>query len=348
MKRLVKILKITSIALLSLIVLSAIVYFLGPVPPKPPFNKPNFTPAASLTELEASIKASEEAVPNLKTNNAAHIIWADSLKKDKTKIAFLYLHGFGASHKEGSPVDENIAKTFGCNMFLARLSEHGKDDGEANLLNFNAEDYYQSAEKSLHIAQQLGDSVVVIGTSGGGAMGLFLTSRHPEIKGLITYSPAVRLFRKDAQLMAGPWGLQIAHLVTGKLHNEWNFKHPKQKFFWTNHQRFEGIVQFATFQKYTMIPETFNKIKCPFFMGYYYENEEKQDNTVSVAAMKEMYAQLSTPQYQKREICFPNTHSHVITSDLTSDDWKSVETESVKFIQEILGVTPVSIIVNKN
>jgi esterase/lipase len=346
MKRLIKILKIGSISLLSLLLLLVIVYFLGPIPPKPHFNKPNFTAAASLTELEASISTSEQAIPNLKSENAAQIIWADSLKKGKTKIAFLYLHGFGASHKEGSPVDENIAKTFGCNMFLARLAEHGKDDGDANLLNFNAEDYYQSAEKALHIAQQLGDSVVIIGTSGGGAMGLFLTSRHPEIKGLITYSPAVRLFRKDAQLMAGPWGLEIAHFVTGKLHNEWNFKHPRQKLFWTNHQRFEGIVQFATFQKYTMIPETFNQVKCPFFMGYYYENEEKQDNTVSVAAMKEMYTQLSTPQYQKREICFPNTHSHVITSDLTSDDWKSVEAESAKFIQEILGMKPILIIKN--
>ena len=89
-------------------------------------------------------------------------------------------------------------------------------------------------------------------------------------------------------------------------------------------------------------------LKCPFFMGYYYENEKKQDNTVSVEAMKEMYAQLSTPQYLKREMSFPNTHAHVITSNLTSDDWQTVESESIKFMKEILGMIPVSITVNNN
>ena len=40
----------------------------------------------------------------IKPDNQARIIWADSSKKEKTKIAFLYLHGFSASQAEGDPV----------------------------------------------------------------------------------------------------------------------------------------------------------------------------------------------------------------------------------------------------
>jgi pimeloyl-ACP methyl ester carboxylesterase len=343
MTRFFKIVRLTGTVIATLFVLLFVVYMLGPKPEKPIFDAPpsENTSFRLLSDLEKSIADSENAVVDIKPECKAHIVWGDSVKKEKTKIALIYLHGFGASHKEGFPVNEDIAKRFGCNMYLARLAEHGIETGSKNenLAKFTAENYYDSAERSLQIAQQLGDSVVILAESGGAAMALFLASRHPELKGMVLYSPAVRVFRKDAQLMAGPWGLELAHLVEGPLHN-WVFKKPTQAKYWTNNQRFEGIVQFTTFQKYAMIPETFAKIKCPLFMGYYYEDEEKQDNVVSVAAMKEMFNQVATPQYQKREFNFKNAKAHVITSDLTTDDWQTVETESVKFMEEVLGMMP--------
>ena len=339
MNRFFKIIKITGKIILVLTALLVIVYFLGPKPAKPVFDPPaleNLT-NQSFTDLEKKISESENAVENIKPDCKARIVWADSLKKGKTKVVMLYLHGFGASHIEGAPINTDLAKQFGCNLFLARLSEHGIETGakNENFLKFNAEDYYDSAEEALHIAQQLGDSVVIFGQSGGAAMALFLASRHPELKGLVLYSPAIKVFRKDGQLMSEPWGLQLAHLLVGE-HNDWKFRKPEQAKYWTNHQRFEGIVQFTTFQKYTMIPETFAKVKCPVFMGYYYENEEKQDKTVSVEAMKEMFEQLGTPPKYKREFDFKNAKAHVITSPMTTDDWQTVEMESAKFLQEVM------------
>jgi esterase/lipase len=338
----IKILKTTGMFLLALIVILTAVYFLGPKPAKPVFDAPpveNIS-ALGLLDLEKSIAKSENAIENIKPDCKARIVWADSLKKTKTKVAMIYLHGFGASHAEGAPVDEDLAKRFGCNLFLARLAEHGIETGEKgeNFLKFNAEDYYDSAERALRIAQQLGDSVVIVGQSGGAALALFLAARHPELKGLILYSPAIQVFRKDAQLLAEPWGLELAHFMTSKLHNDWHFRKPEQAKYWTNHQRFEGIIQFTTFQKYAMTPEIFSEVKCPVFMGYYYEDEENQDKVVSVAAMKQMFEQISTPPLYKRAVNFKNAKAHVITSDLTTDDWQTVETESIKFFKEILGM----------
>src|SRR5664279_6520927 len=159
---------------------------------KPDFTVQEISLPDSLTELESSIIRNEKAVKGIKPDNQARIIWADSLKKEKTKIAFLYLHGFSASKAEGDPVHKDLAKKYQANLFLSRLAEHGIDRGDSSMINLKAGEYEASAEKALAIAEKLGDEVIVIGTSAGGTLSLFLASRHPEIKAIILYSPCVR------------------------------------------------------------------------------------------------------------------------------------------------------------
>jgi hypothetical protein len=65
-----------------------------------------------------------------------------------------------------------------------------------------------------------------------------------------------------------------------------------------------------------MTKEVFEKVKIPVFLGYYYKDEEHQDNVVSVDAMKEMFEQLGTPASLKKSEAFPNSGNHVITSNL--------------------------------
>jgi esterase/lipase len=312
-----------------------LIFKLGPSAAAPTFPKYEGKTAISLDALEAEINTIEKAEPGIKPGCEARIVWADSLKS-KTKVVFLYLHGFGASEQEGAPLPENLAKQFKCNLFLARLDEHGVDEGDDNLKELTADSYVESAERALSIAQQLGDSVVILGTSGGGGLALFLASRHPELKGLVTWSPAIRLFDKNATLLSGPWGLQLARLVAGSNFNDWKVKVSEQTKFWTTHQTWEGIVQFGMFLKYAMTPETFKKIKCPVFVGYYYENEENQDKLVSVAAMREMFALLGTPANLKKEMAFPNTKDHIIGCKLVSKDWQTVEKESAAFLKVII------------
>jgi len=326
-------------ALFGIAVLLFAVYQLGPRPAVPVFAKKQYPAAASLTELEATIRASEAAEPGIKPDCEAKIVWADTARKVKTPVALLYLHGFGASREEGAPLPEDLARRFGCNLYLARMDEHGVEEGDGNLCEMTADSYVESAEQALAVAQQLGDSVVILGTSGGGGLGIFLCARHPEVKGLVTWSPAVRVFRSSASLLTGPWALQLARWVTGKSHNDWPYRNPEQqRKYWTNHQCWEGVVQFTMFLKYAMTPQTFAAIRCPVFVGYYYENEENQDKTVSVAAMREMFAQLGTPAAQRREMSFPNARDHVIGSHILSKDWQGVERESAKFMEEVMGM----------
>jgi len=325
-------------SILGLFIIGAVTFYAGPRPTQPALVQPVFQNAADLATLEREISATEAAEPGIKPDCAAQIVWADTAQKSKTRIAFLYLHGFGASHEEGAPLPRHLADSFGVNLFLARMSEHGVEEGDQNLCQLTADSYYQSAERALHIAKQLGDSVVILATSGGGALGLFLCSRHPEVKGIVTWSPAVALANPAAKLLSGPWGLRLAKMIRGGNHNDWSFKKPIQARYWTNHQCWEGVIQFSVFLENTMLPATFARIKCPVFVGYYYENKEKQDHLVSVAAMQKMMPQLGTPARQQRIVNFPQSGDHVIGSQIISKDWQGVERESRAFLREVCGM----------
>jgi len=322
--------------LLGIIVLIFIAYIVGPKPSEPNFETTMINLPSSLTELEKQINQSEMLVKGIKPDNEARIVWADTAKKEKTKIALLYLHGFSASQAEGDPVHRNLAKKYNANLYLSRLAEHGIDAGYSTMINLTADNYVASAENALEIAKKLGDEVVVIGTSAGGALTMFLASRHPEIKAIILYSPGVKIYDATAEILDNHWGLQIARQVSGGKMMKNKPESDKHANYWQLNYRIEGAVALQNLISHSMDAENFAKIKCPVFLGYYYKDEEEQDKVVSVPAMLEMFENLGTTASQKRKVAFPNVGDHVIASHIRTIDWQSVENETVKFLDEIV------------
>ena len=184
-------------------------YLAGPRPSKPVLDIPVKEFPSSLIEMEKQIKISEKAVIGIKPDNEARIVWADSIKKEKTRIAFCYLHGFTGSQAEGSPVHTDIAKKFNANLYLARLPEHGIDRGDSTMINLTADKWIIAAEEALKITEKLGDEVVIIGTSAGGVLTLILASQHPEIKAIVLYSPCIKLHDKATSVLTKPWGSRL-------------------------------------------------------------------------------------------------------------------------------------------
>ncbi len=321
-------------AIVILVVL--LVYNLGPAPSKPEFDPVPVTLPASLSQLENQINAEEMAVKGIKPDNEARIVWADTSRKEKTKIAILYLHGFSASQAEGDPVHRDLAKKYNANLYLARLAEHGIDNGDSTMIDLTADKHFASAEKALAIAEKLGDEVIVIGTSAGGVLTLFLASRHPEIKAIILYSPCVSLYDGTAVILNKPWGLKIASKVTGGPVSRNKSDSPEHANYWSMNYRVEALVALQNLVANTMKKATFEKIKCPVFLAYYYKNEEEQDKTVSVPAMLKMFDELGTPAELKRKMAFPETGAHVIASYIRSKDWQGVENETDRFLSEIV------------
>ena len=312
-------------------------YFVGPKP-----ETPVLTPSASWTDIPDSVSqidayiAAKESKTILKPGNEARVIWADSSQPTKTKIVFMYVHGFSASPMEGDPLHREVAKKFGANLLLARVAGHGVPDSDSTYATVSADDYYQSVENYYAIAKKLGDEVVVLGTSFGGAMSLVLAANHPEIKALMLYGPCIAIKDPNATLLDNPWGLQMAHLITGSDYRDIPVMAPGHAENWSLHYRLEGVVAVQNLLTHAMTKEVFEKVKMPVFMGYYYKDEEHQDNVVSVDAMKEMYAALGTPAALKREEAFPNSGNHVITSNLLGKLTDKPIASSEAFLRDVV------------
>jgi esterase/lipase len=317
-----------------IIVLLAVVYLLGPNPSTPVYTTDLPSIPADAAALTNYIKTNE-AQHNLRPNNEARIIWANDSLKTKTEYAVVYIHGFSASQEEGAPVHTNIAKKFGCNLYLSRLAEHGIDTTE-QLVNLTAEKYWNSVKEAYAIGKQIGNKVILVGTSTGGTNALHLASVYPEIHSLILLSPNIEIFDDNAWLANNPWGLQIARVVTANDYVVPKDTRPVYKQYWNSPYRLESIVNLQEYLETSMVPENFQKIKQPTLMLYYYRDAVHQDSVVKVSAMKKMFEQLGTPAEMKREKAMPNTGDHVIGSYIKSGDYVGVEVEITKYMMEVL------------
>ena len=323
-----RILKIVILSLFALFV----IYFLGPKPAKPELNAVLPT-IASINTLEPYITAME-APHKIKPNNQARIIWADS-SKTQTEYAIVYLHGFSASQMEGDPVHQNIAKQFHCNLYLARLAEHGIDTTE-DLMNLSADQYWESAKLAYAIGKQLGKKVILMGTSTGGTLALQLAANYPEIAGLILYSTNIKIFDPSAPLLNNPWSLQIGRKVLKSNYVDIKYKDSAYPKYWNKHYRIEAVVALQNLLEATMTEATFKKIHQPTLALYYYKDEAHQDNVVKVSAIQKMMQQIATPSNLKMEMAMPNTGNHVLASPIVSNDIVSVEQATAKFIKDII------------
>ncbi len=315
-----------------------IIYLFGPRPDAPKYE--TAIPAVPGTPQLDSYVAAQEKQHKLRPNNEARVVWANDSNKQKTAYSIVYLHGFSASQEEGNPVHRNIARQFGCNLYLSRLAEHGIDTTE-QLMNLTADIYWESAKQALAIGKQLGDKVILMGTSTGGTQAIQLAATYPnDVTAIVLYSPNIAVNDPNAWLLNNHWGLQIAQLVKKGNYNNPSDERPIYKQYWNKPYRLEALVALEEMLETTMNKETFSKVKQPTLMLYYYKDENNQDKVVKVSAMKEMFAELATDTLQKRAIALPNTGDHVIGSPIKSGDVQSVQNETAKFLKDIMKLTP--------
>lgn len=323
------------------IILLVGLYFVGPSADRAEYKTDMPVVPASSEQLVQYIQAQEQK-HKIKPDNEARIVWFDSART-KTPYSIVYLHGFSASQKEGDPVHLRIAKTFGCNLFLSRLSDHGIDTTETLQL-FTAERIWESAKEALAIGEAIGDKVILVSTSTGGTLALKLAAEYPDrIHALINLSPNIAINNPAAFLLNDPWGLQIARVVMGGKYRNTGASKEDSKY-WNANYRLEAVVELQELVESTMTDETFEKVKQPSLTLYYYKDEAHQDPEVMVSAMLEMHKKLGTPESLKVQKAIPNAEAHVIGGSLASKDVETVYAEMEKFLVETvhLSKTPIA------
>lgn len=326
------------IILFSVLGLMVLTLLLGPKPETPDFSTieiPLIT--SNLRALEDSIVA-KEALLKLKPDNEARIIWATPYQK--TPYSIVYLHGNGASQEEGDPIHEALSHRYGCNTYLARLEDHGLISDHP-LQNIDPVKWMQSALDAIIIGKALGEKVIVVSCSTGSTFALYLTAQYPElVDAQILFSPNIDYYDPRSFMMAWPWGLQISRSILGSAFYGWKAPGAAQQYWYTRY-RIEGLIVLKVIINKTMTEETFSKINTPVFMAYYYEDENYQDKIVSVKRMEEMFAQLGTPKDLKEKVPLKKAGTHIITSDLFSNDIEEMWNPLVTYCEDVLHLRPV-------
>jgi len=316
-----------------------VAYFLGPEPKRQKWNTAMPEVPTDATALENFVSAME-AEHKVKPDNEARIVWNDS-SKSKTEYSVVYLHGFSASQEEGDPIHADFARAFGCNLYLARLADHGIDTTE-QLMYFTGDRFWESAKVALAIGKSLGEKVILMSTSTGGTVALMLAAEYPaDVFALVNMSPNIAINNPTAFLLNEPWGLQIARKVLGGNYQVIPYEEDRKKY-WNEKYRVEAIVQLQEMVEEKMNSATFERVTCPSLTMFYYKNETEQDPTVKVSAMKEMNAELGTKNELKVMVPIPGAGAHVIGSHLVSKDLEAVRNAALEFAEQKLKMKRVT------
>lgn len=328
-------------ALLALLVLLTLVYWLGPTPEFENVSA-EITPLdIPITKLDSTIAAAESLFPKIKPNNESRIIWSDSVRK--TPFSMVYLHGFSAGVMESNPVHIRLAKKYGCNLYLARLSQHGLDDTES-FKDLTPISLMNTAKEAIAVGQLIGEKVILISCSTGGTLSIYLTANNPEIiAAQILYSPNTAIDDPAASLLNKPWGAQLTQAVIGPYkEGDAKWRGTPVETYWTLKYRSEGLIALQELLDQTMTSDVFSKITSPYFIGYYYKNDEESDHVISVPGLLNFDSETNTSEDLKRVVAFPEVGNHVMASNLQSKDIESVIKETSFFMEEVLGIFPVS------
>ncbi len=216
---------------------------------------------------------------------------------ERTPTAILYLHGFGASRAEGEAVVEPVAAKLGANTLYGRLPGHGLDDMDAHAAA-GLDDYLDNVEETFQAAMQLGEQVLLIGSSTGGLLATWLAARHPEqVAGLILAAPFYGFGDPAAALLIDrPIGPPLIRAAFGEVRNAGWTTDPEQRKqegyerYWTIEQRYDALFQLASLRRFTATDETFDAVRAPALLFYYYKDEAHQDTIVSLDVMKAAFA----------------------------------------------------------
>lgn len=327
------------LALLILLILFVIIIAVGP---RVKYDQITATPVSvnyTISNIDSLLYKQEMQVPDLKKDNEARVVWANDSLKQKTEYSVVYLHGFSSSQEEGDPIHEAFAQRYGCNLFLSRLHDHGRDI-EDSFKGLTPEQLMQSAKEAIAIGKLLGDKVILMSCSTGGTFSAYLATQEPAIHSMIMYSPNIDVYDPKSDMLLWPWGKNLLQSTLGGEYVRQDYGQAQAEY-WNEDYHMDGLLALMAIIEQTMNEETFKQLDMPIFMGYYYEDEEHQDKVVSVDRMHDFFNQVSTPADQKRSMAFPKAGRHVISADILSADWQGVQAETFKFAEGVLGLKPV-------
>lgn len=198
------ILRVSLVIVLLLVLGGAAAWFFGPR--EPVDLTVTFDPASIGDDPDAYLVRAEADVPNLRPADAKEIVWAYPASRAKTPLAIVYIHGFSGSKEDIRPVPDEVAKRLGANLFLMRLSGHGRNG--AAMAEPAVNDWVNDLAEAMAIGRMIGERVVVLSASTGGTLvtlGTNVPGLFDDVRGLAFVSPNYAVTERFAFVLDLPW-----------------------------------------------------------------------------------------------------------------------------------------------
>jgi esterase/lipase len=266
---------------------------------------PSIVPVEITSSVENYIKNKEAHYNGVKPGNEPAVIWSGGADQ-KTDYVLVYLHGFSASPKEISPVVETLAQDLKMNAYLPRLASHGLKPGLMEELT--DDQLFQDAEESYQIAKKMGDKVIIIGTSTGATLALWLAQRHPDVAAQVLLSPNLGINDPRGFLASGPIGYWIARMVVGPEYT-WKAHYPHQEEFWTTRYSVNG-VRVMTDVVNVVCSLDFSKIAVPSLVMW-----TSHDNVIDLPKALGLLKKMPS---SKNTFIESSSTDHVLAGNITS------------------------------
>ncbi len=300
---------VTGLVLLALL----LVFAFGPRP-KLDAQSPRVTVPTldNLSALSEWLQERESKVAGIRPGAEACIQFAHPKAPQKTALCFVYVHGFSATWPETAPVTEQLAARFGANVLQARLAGHGTDS--AGMVT-PAELWLSSLRETWEIATQLGDRVVIVATSTGAPLSVWLAS-FPDVKdklhALLFMSPNFRIRSPFDFLLTVPWSGYWIHWFVGR-ERAWEPINEAQAKFWTYQYSTLALIEMqkvVAFVKGCRLAD----FKVPLAIMYM-----KNDPTIDPAAAVRAFGEWGGEPKQLIKVTIDEDEpSHVFVGDITA------------------------------
>ena len=193
-----------------------------------------------LSALTVAIQESESMHTDIVDGAEKHIRWYDK-KQVKSKLAFVYIHGFSASRQELSPVTEELADKFSANVFYTRLTGHGRSDDA--MAEASTDAWKKDIKDAYNIGRIIGEKVILISTSTGGTLATWLLAQEETEQPFanIMVSPNYAVQSGSAWLFNSSLGLWVAKLINGD-YNAFDPISESHAKYWTERYPLEALV----------------------------------------------------------------------------------------------------------
>jgi len=289
---------------------------------------------ATFEEYYAARLAESKAL-NARPGNEERLV---RYSKGKTPVAFLYIHGYGASRAEGEYLLDMVAKNLRANTYYLRLPGHGTNKEDHRTAT--PKRHLDTAVTALRMMDKLGDKVVVVGTSMGGAITTYLAANYPEkmtaailvspfydfpgaVTRLVNHYPVFKLFTA-----LNP--LRVSASPVPPEPDNWTK-------YWYREQYFVSGQQLISLARMVRRDAVYGKITMPVLMFYYYRDEANQDGSASVEHMKSAFGRFgrATKANPRSRIVQVKEGAHVLLSKYDKTDRDLVVREITEFVKSV-------------